>query len=396
MTKVYDEELRAKLLGRNGRKLPALWLAAVREEPFTCSYKLTEPVELANSVGKLHKRAEWVAFWKQSKAPWRVETANRKPKGLGIQHDYPVRIHFDSAADVLRYLGEAKKFQVFCQRVEKIKAEYPEVIPACVMVRDKILADTSMTDAIFQLAKYFTATPKTNCYLRALDIPYVDTKFIEKNRELTAAVFFAVREEDGKTFSDFCQALSLTEKEPSPNIYVRSLDARKTFAGMREIVVNAQQLAKLDLMFSRVFITENKINGYVFPEVEDGLILFGAGNGILSDLQEIAWLKNQSELWYWGDMDRNGFAILARVRQKYPQVKSFLMEKDIAARYRHFMAADTGNELAMPEGLTETEQDCWQYLTSQPAAANRLEQEKVPLFEVRAVLQRLFGKFGDV
>ena len=123
MTKAYDEELRAKLLGKNGRKLPALWLTALREEPFSYSYKLTEPDELASSVGQLHKRAEWASFWKQSKEPWRVETANRKPKGLGIQHDYPVRIHFDAAIDVLRYLGEAKKFWLFCQRVEKIQAD---------------------------------------------------------------------------------------------------------------------------------------------------------------------------------------------------------------------------------------------------------------------------------
>ena len=211
----------------------------------------------------------------------------------------------------------------------------------------------------------------------------------------TAAVFFAVRPDlTGKTFDDFCQALSLTKSAPSPNIYVRSLDARKTFAGLREIVVTAQQLAKLDLTFGRVFITENKINGYVFPEVEDGLILFGAGNGILSDLQEIPWLKKQSALWYWGDMDRNGFAILARVRQKYPQVKSFLMAKDIAARYRHFMVADTGNEWAMPDALTGEEQACWQYLTCQPAAAKRLEQEKIPAFEVRAALDRLLGQKG--
>jgi hypothetical protein len=280
--------------------------------------------------------------------------------------------------------------------VEKIKVDYPALLPACVAVRDKILADEPMTAAIYQTARYFAGTPKTNCYLRELDIPYVDTKFIEDNPKLTAAVFFAVRPEfTGKTFDDFCQALSLTKSAPSPNIYVRSLDARKTFAGLREIVVTAQQLAKLDLTFGRVFITENKINGYVFPEVEDGLILFGAGNGILSDLQEIPWLKKQSFLWYWGDMDHNGFAILARVRQKYPQVKSFLMEQELAARYRHFMVADTGNELAMPEALTGEEQACWQYLTCQSAKANRLEQEKIPLFEVKAALRHLLGEDID-
>lgn len=387
---MYDEELRAKLLGKNGRKLTALWLMALQGKPFTYSYKLKEPSTLVNSVGQLQRWKEWVDFWKQSNAPWQVETVNRKPKGLGVQRNYPVKIHFDSAETVLRYLGEEKKFQLFCHRVKKIKRTYPAILPACVKVRDIILLDGDMPEKIFQVAKYFSGTPKTNCFLRELDIPYVDTKFIEENQELTAAIFFAVQSErPGRTFADFCQTLEITKSAPFPNIYVRSLDARKTFAGMREIAVTVQQLAKMDLSFGRVFITENRINGYSFPEVEDGLILFGAGNGIMSDLQEIDWLKNQSALWYWGDMDCNGFTILARVRQKYPQVKSFLMERELAIRYPHFMGADAGNLFEMPVGLTGEEQACWQYLASRPVAANRLEQEKIPLFEIRKALQRL-------
>ncbi|WP_180364811.1 hypothetical protein [Selenomonas sp. WCT3] len=49
----------------------------------------------------------------------------------------------------------------------------------------------------------------------------------------------------------------------------------------------------------------------------------------------------------------------------------------------------------MPDALTGEEQACWQYLTCQPAAAKRLEQEKIPAFEVRAALDRLLGQKGD-
>jgi hypothetical protein len=88
-------------------------------------------------------------------------------------------------------------------------------------------------------------------------------------------------------------------------------------------------------------------------------------------------------------MDRDGLSILSRVREKYPQVRSFLMNPELAEKYQHFMTADTGSSMEMPANLTCQEQACWKFLTCQPPQRNRLEQEKIPLSEVRSFLQEL-------
>lgn len=387
---VYDRELRQKM--NTKRELEKLWRAAVSGEDYSFSYSLKPPVALAKSAGRIHEVAEWAAFWKQAGAYWTLVTANKQAGVLGKQHDFPIKVEFHHAERALRYLGEWRRFQHLQERCGMLMADFPCLQSLCAVYREAILQEDKLAASIWQLAKYFSGTYRTDCYLRELDVPYVDTKFIEGHSKLVAEIFYALHPElEGRSFKDLCGALHWREKAPTPNIYLRSLDRNKTIGGLQELMVTAAQLAHLTVNFGRVFFTENKLNGYVFPEVEDGLIIFGAGNGVIAHEVEIPWLKCQQELWYWGDMDRDGLCILSRVREKYPQVRSFLMNQTLAEKYQHFMTADTGSSMEMPANLTCQEQACWAFLTSQPPQMNRLEQEKIPLSEVRSFLQELCG-----
>ena len=390
----YDSELRKKLSSK--RKLEEIWQAAIRGEEFHYVYVLKPPVELAKSAGKISAVNEWSLFWKQTGAYWHLHTANKKAGIMGMQHDFPDKVEFVDTESVLRYLGEWARFKRLCEKCQKIMADFPQLSKICVTNREEILTISGMSESILELARYFSGNYRTNCYLRELDIPYVHTKFIESRKKLTADIFFSLHtERDGRSFGDLCEQLRWTVQAPTPNIYVRSLDRRKSIGGLQTLMVTAEQLAHLQVSFSKVFFTENKLNGYVFPEVNDGLMIFGAGNGVIADELTIPWLTKQEELWYWGDMDFDGLRILSRVREKYPQVRSFLMNRDLAEKYRHFMTADTGSKLDMPDNLTLTEKDCWAYLTSRPEHANRLEQEKIPLAEVKAFLQTR-GAYGSI
>ena len=385
---VYDRELRQKM--NTKRELEKLWRVAVLGEAYSFSYVLKPPVKLADSAGRIHEVAAWAAFWKQEGAYWTLLTANKQAGVLGKQHDFPVKAEFHNAEAALRYLGEWRHFQNLQERCEKIMTDFPSLRSLCAAYREAILKEKNLPDCIWQLAKYFLESYRTDCYLRELDVPYVDTKFMEAHSRLVAAIFYALHPEmEGRSFKDLCGQLHWQEKAPTPNIYLRSLDKNKTIGGLQELMVTAEQLARLQVNFGRVFFTENKINGYVFPEVEDGLIIFGAGNGVIAQEVEIPWLKEPRQIWYWGDMDRDGWCILSRVREKYPQVRSFLMNPELAEKYQHFMTADTGSSMEMPANLTCQEQACWKFLTCQPPQRNRLEQEKIPLSEVRSFLQEL-------
>lgn len=382
----YDQELKDKL----SRKLEKIWLAALRGEDFSFSYKLTPPVELSKCAGRIHEVNAWAAFWKQSNMPWILKKANRKAGIMGMQNDFPVKAEFTDAESALRYLGEWKDFTRLQECCQKLLTDYPQLRGICAEFRKDILRDKHMAENIWQLACYFSGSYRENCYVRELDIPHVDTKFIEDNGKLTAKIFYALHPEcEGRSYKDLCEQLHWQTQAPTPNIYLRSLDEKKSIGGLQELMVTSDQLSRLAVSFSRIFITENKVNGFVFPPVKDGLIIFGAGNGVIAGEEKISWLEHQPQLWYWGDMDRDGWRILSRVREKYPKVRSFLMKREMAEKYRHFMVADNGSAGERPANLTVEEQECWDYLAAQPAGANRLEQEKIPIMEIKAFLQSL-------
>lgn len=70
---------------------------------------------------------------------------------------------------------------------------------------------------------------------------------------------------------------------------------------------------------TRVYITENNINGLAFPPMEGSLVIFGLGYGV-ETLSTIPWLRKVGII-YWGDIDTHGFAILDRLRMTFPDCR---------------------------------------------------------------------------
>ncbi|HHB95345.1 MAG TPA: hypothetical protein ENK88_09420 [Campylobacterales bacterium] len=54
----------------------------------------------------------------------------------------------------------------------------------------------------------------------------------------------------------------------------------------------------------------------------------------MNSLKNIEWLKTK-EIYYWGDIDTHGFAILSQIRGYFPQVKSILMDEEVVNRYKY-------------------------------------------------------------
>lgn len=385
----YDTNLQERVCGKTGKGLEKLLCEVLAGAHTIHDYPLHPPIKLKESAGRGHEVNAWAAHWKENKYG-KVITANKRSVMNSRQSDFPVRVEFADAEAVLRYLGEGKLCNLLQEKCRKISRDFPQLAELCVKNRELILTEENMAESIWQLASYLSGNYRTDCYLRELDIPYVDTKFIERHNKLVVKVFVALHDDVKVSgWEALCDYLHW-QKVPEPNIYVRSLDKHKTIGGLQEMKVTAAQLALLKVPFSKVIITENRLNGYVFPEVADGLIIFGAGNGVVANELTIPWLEKQQHLWYWGDMDREGFRILSRVREKCPQVRSFLMNRELAEKYPHFMTSDTSCLGDMPGNLTGQEQAGWEYLAGLPEQVNRLEQEKIPLSEVREFLRDLY------
>lgn len=143
-----------------------------------------------------------------------------------------------------------------------------------------------------------------------------------------------------------------------------------------DVTLDAASFATLALPIERVFVTENEINFLAFPPVARAIVVFGAGYG-WDSLARASWL-HQCHLHYWGDIDTHGFAILDQLRGYFPQVASFLMDRETLLAHQMHWGEEP--ELARHElsRLTVQEMAVYDELRFDRLHARlRLEQERI-------------------
>jgi hypothetical protein len=143
-------------------------------------------------------------------------------------------------------------------------------------------------------------------------------------------------------------------------------------------------LAKLDVEGSTAVIVENKVNLLTLPPLPR-CVGFGALGRAITLLRHVPWLSN-CEIWYWGDLDTEGFEILSSLRALHPATRSFLMDENTLERWQHLALSGTGRTTDMPVHLTESEQAAFVRCRDHNL---RIEQERLPHSAVVAVIQDL-------
>ncbi|MDX8389479.1 MAG: DUF2220 domain-containing protein, partial [Mariprofundaceae bacterium] len=154
----------------------------------------------------------------------------------------------------------------------------------------------------------------------------------------------------------------------------------------QDVVMTAQAFARLlpevQSKIKRIVIIENEINYLAFPEMSDALVLFGSGYGFEA-LKQAKWL-NQCELYYWGDLDTHGFAILNQLRSLFPQVRSFLMDRQTLLKHEAVWGFEPKQEKRELRHLTPEEAALYDDLRSNTLADQlRLEQERISFEHVK-------------
>lgn len=92
----------------------------------------------------------------------------------------------------------------------------------------------------------------------------------------------------------------------------------------------------------------------------------------------LPWLADLP-IWYWGDLDADGFAILSAVRSHLPQVRSVLMDEDAVRRWRHLATVDSNPDRKDLSALRASEDGARGLLAS--SGYQRIEQERILLAE---------------
>jgi hypothetical protein len=302
-----------------------------------------------------------------------VELQTRATRAHGSQ-SLPVRIYVPTAEDMLLLIGKTAEFNAFVEDVALIRATLPTLEPWLAANPQHIIEQHGSWPELLRVCEYFCANPRPNMYIRELPIA-VHTKFIEQHkpiliRLLDTLLFVAASDIGEKSFE---RRYGLRDDAPLVRIRVLddSLRARLGLPLM-DVAAPIAQLSVLSCAGLRCVVVENKMVFLTLPPIPDGIAIFGSGFQV-EILRDLPWMS-ACPIWYWGDLDAQGFQILARLRALFPQVVSLMMDAATFETFREFAIAGTPCSITELPLLTPDEQALFANL----ARSNlRLEQERV-------------------
>ena len=299
-----------------------------------------------------------------------IEFQTVKTKQHGLQ-DIPVSISFQSEYDYLKFINKEKETEKFRDNIDQIVPSFPELKDWVYRFPFKVIDNN--WDCLLKVCEYFKKNPSPNLYIRELPIQ-IHTKYIENNKgiikELLDIIIAEHMNADEKQFE-----ARFNLKYDEPIVRFRLLDSsvsQKYLLGIDDLSIPISQFRCLSLPIQTVYIVENKISMLTFPLENDSIVVWGHGFGV-DVMQDVEWFKTK-KIYYWGDLDAQGFQILSEIRTHFSQVKSFLMDQDTFDKYYE---GDKGKETNVEKELclAQEEMEMFRYLKE---SNSRLEQEKIP------------------
>lgn len=323
----------------------------------------------------------------------RVEMRQFKHRVFGT-NALPDAAWIDTIEDALSLIGKQRETARFTALLSATRAQQPALLSWLAKKPLSALALTDEWQRLLAIVAWLKLHPRPGIYLRQVDIPGIHSKFIELHRGvlselLDIALPPAAIDFTASGVNQFARRYGFLDKPLC--LRFRMLDRAHALlpaVGERDISLDAGSFARLNPKVSRIFITENEINFLAFPQVKDSLILFGAGYGF-DMLRQAIWLEH-CKIYYWGDIDTHGFAMLDQLRNQFPHAQSFLMDHaTLLAFAAHWGTETKPTQRDLPR-LTPTEQALYDDLREHRLRKNlRLEQERIGFEWLKAALAAL-------
>ena len=334
---------------------------------------------------------DWIGQLSAAAGPYRIEWRSVKHRVLG-NNKIPAAIWIDQLSQALELIGKRRAADQFAALVELTSDKQPELLPWLTKRPLRALELAKDWPRLLEIVGWVLKHPRPAIYPRQIDLPGVHTKLIEGDRGVLAELLDLVLPEDAIDMAHtgiggFCRRYGFLDK-PS-RVRFRLLDSNLRLLPVeadQDITLTQPAFASLDLSVSKVFITENEINFLAFPEVSDAVVIFGAGYGF-DNLAAATWL-HEKEIYYWGDIDTHGFAILNQLRGFLPHVVSFLMDQRTLLAHRALWGSEMQPETGTLTRLNSEENALYDQLRQNHWGERvRLEQERIGFDFLREALR---------
>ncbi|HET7303879.1 MAG TPA: Wadjet anti-phage system protein JetD domain-containing protein [Segeticoccus sp.] len=356
--------------------------ARARGEPFPeIDLPLRGPTarEVAADLGAVQSWARQVTRGSRGGTAYTLVTRQVGGRVVG-RNTLPARAQLGSYQQAWRLLGVADEVATF----ERLRALTAEELPSLGgWVSDnplRVLAHAGEWPRVLATARWLCRHSGRGRYLREVEAPGVDSKFIEVHRALLADLLEALLP-SGRVDTRHSRGSGFAERFgfASPPRLVR-MRVDEGFAGLppelSEVAVLPQELARLRVGVQRAVVVENLVTYLAVPVPPEGVVIWGGGYAA-GRMGRIPWLRD-ADVVYAGDLDTHGFAILSLLRGLLPQTRSVLMDRATLMAHRDRWGQESSPTRARLEHLTGAEQSLYQDLVEDVFAPSlRLEQERL-------------------
>lgn len=299
---------------------------------------------------------------------------------------FPKSITIDSLDDLLQLANKTAEFEATREFVSVVRAKLPQLEEWLIRSVRTLHRHRESVDGLIAITNFFLINPWPNCYARQIPVP-VDTKFVMRNSSVLRQWFDILLPPTAIDVNETTLARRFGLRDGEPHRGIRLLDpSLATISGLPfgELSLPLRSIADLKMDNVSVFIVENDLNLLTMPLFERGVGIRGEGNAV-NRLERIVWLRD-NRVFYWGDMDVDGFVILSRLRNLFPKVESILMDMATLDAHKDWIVEGNATEPTPPTNLTESETRAFSHCLRTNA---RLEQEKILQPYVDSIFDRL-------
>lgn len=364
------------------RKWPDLltsFLAGEQWDPLGVPLRGPGPAEIGERLADVQ---DWAAQWEQTgRGPLRVEYKRVGGRLVGT-NQIPARAWLDGYDQAWELLGTRRQVRRLTELAAQAKAECPRV--ASWLERHPLKALDLAADwpRLLATVRWIDERQPAGRYVRQVDVPGVDTKFIDKHKRVLTDLLDLQLDPSriDQVAPDFEGRYGFARKPG----YVR-LRTAAPGAPFSELTVRADEFTAAPPGIARAYIVENEITYLAFPLTPDAIVIFGSGYAV-NVPGGVAWLADL-DLVYWGDLDTHGFAILNRLRHRFPHARSILMDRDTLLAHQSQWVTEPSPTKAALDRLTPAEQELYADLVAGTFGASvRLEQERISFTALQPAL----------
>lgn len=316
--------------------------------------------------------------WEKTKVGFGYELIEKEANYRVIgKNSIPTHAIISSLEDATKILLKQKEIKLFVLNAESLLKRWESLQNWILRYPFKLIKNIGLDcDKFVAVLDWFENNPNHYLYLRQLDIPGIDTKFIESNKTIIGELLDLILPADQISLDSKIFEGRFFLREKPKMIRFRILDSSYAFQGFNDLTVPITEFAQWNPSFENVFFTENEINFLSFPSVENSCIIFGKGYGV--EIFKMAKWIGEKNVYYWGDIDTHGFNILSIARGFLPDLKSFLMTEDILLEHKKLWVDEPKQHLSEIRHLTTEEYNLVCKLQNDYFGKGiRLEQERV-------------------